>query len=768
MSRRGPMSIEDHRAWVAKFGEWTPSKRRPGDKLVKHIMVQLASALGCPEAALVNKVTARVGFTEPERERVQKWARQALTVAVLAAERAGSSGTRLSDNVLFHEIALRWSPAYSEALERGPGSVPSEMRRETLEAAREDIKASGLRLQELFAKATEGVAGWYKTHMTAKGRRVVLRGKPLKGEALKEARALLGLPLVERGHSHLLRADDLPRTIYRRIETADPVILDAERVLGRDMLLAIPPSLESYTLVANAKVTAETEFEPVRSGPRSRGVVDILDKTRLDLNIKAARAELARLEAALEKAKANVATIVQPHRKVKERKRVTRKQLAGDEVQTVITKVERDGKLVESKTELKQMKRALKEDTVRERETEREVWSPPWSTAEIAALEAKRSVEQQYLALKPIVDSLDGKTGSVVIRTQHRQAINRRWNPTSFWMVDLPGDSSIERRYISETYDSETGEVDEGPFDLVTKARGRLFRVIRRSESGGRIYGGDALEGVDVSSSQYQILSVLLNDRELEEALAVKSAHQIAAERVYTGDPNGPDRAKLILVAGGYGSTSDRISWKKNIPVEEVQHVLSSLSPTVERYLEYTREVAYAVGPMKGFTFTDPFDGSEVVWHPIVPKEEYVKSDKVQIVTYVPAGDGRVNRKKLSQQIAPMLIHTLDSAFSGLVVEGLHRRGVKDIVALFDCWLIPSHYLGEYEGNPHLFDEVIAEAGAAWLPMLGPIYDALLEYKDAVSEPEWMESLKVAWQMRMDGQRWPMFRTKRVTTYDYE
>jgi hypothetical protein len=177
--------------------------------------------------------------------------------------------------------------------------------------------------------------------------------------------------------------------------------------------------------------------------------------------------------------------------------------------------------------------------------------------------------------------------------------------------------------------------------------------------------------------------------------------------------------------------------------------------------------VAHAVDSHRGFRFIDPFDGSAVVWHPIVRKQDKVGSDKVQLMTYLPANGGAVNQKKLARQIAPMLIHTLDSAFSGLVVEGLHRRGVKDIVALFDCWLIPRHYLYEHKGNPRLFDEVIEEAGAAWLPMLGPIYDALLQYKDAVSEPEWMESLKEAWRERVKAARWPVFRTKRVTD-DYE
>jgi hypothetical protein len=183
------MSIEDHRAWVARFGEWKPPQRRPGEKLAKHVMEQVATALERSEAELVNDVIARVGFNEPERARLAAWARQALTIVVLTAERAASSGTRLSDNILFHELALRWSPAYAKALECGPGRIPAEMKPETLQAARDDLKAAGFRLQPLFAAATQGVAGWYKTRMTAKGRRVVLCGKPLKGEALKEARA---------------------------------------------------------------------------------------------------------------------------------------------------------------------------------------------------------------------------------------------------------------------------------------------------------------------------------------------------------------------------------------------------------------------------------------------------------------------------------------------------------------------------------------------------------------------------------------------------
>jgi hypothetical protein len=379
MSRRGPMSIEDHRAWVAKFGEWTPPKLRPGDKLVEHVMGGLTTALKRSGAELINDVIARVGFNAGERARLEVWARQAVTTVVLAAERAGSAGTRLSDNILFHELALRWSPAYAKALERGPGRSPSEMMRETLEATRDDIKNAGLRIQSLFDFATQGVAGWYKTRMTAKGRRVVLRGKPLKGEALKEARVLLGLQPVERVHGHLLRADDPDRAIFRRIETEDPTLLEAKRTLehflGRDVLLATPPSPSlDYTLISDARVTGEVEYAPIRSGPRSRSIVRILDATRLRLNVDGARAELARLEAAREEAKAAVAAVVQPHKKVKATKTIVADQAAGSTTKHVRTTVEYKGQILSDKRTTQTMKHPAAEDVTKRTEKQKIVW----------------------------------------------------------------------------------------------------------------------------------------------------------------------------------------------------------------------------------------------------------------------------------------------------------------------------------------------------------------------------------------------------------
>ena len=69
MSRPGGMSIKDHRAWVAKYGEWTPSALRPGKKQVDYVTGQLSTALGRSEAGLLEDVVARVA--PPERGQAQ-------------------------------------------------------------------------------------------------------------------------------------------------------------------------------------------------------------------------------------------------------------------------------------------------------------------------------------------------------------------------------------------------------------------------------------------------------------------------------------------------------------------------------------------------------------------------------------------------------------------------------------------------------------------------------------------------------------------------
>ena len=57
-------------------------------------MRQLATVLARSKAEIVEDVMARAKYDATERARLERWARQALAMVVLAAVRAGSSGTR--------------------------------------------------------------------------------------------------------------------------------------------------------------------------------------------------------------------------------------------------------------------------------------------------------------------------------------------------------------------------------------------------------------------------------------------------------------------------------------------------------------------------------------------------------------------------------------------------------------------------------------------------------------------------------------------------
>jgi hypothetical protein len=145
-------------------------------KDVNQAMAALSAAFGQTEAELVRPLMARIAYTQGERADVFADARQAIAVVATAAWRVAQDGGYLTDNLLFDEIARRWSPTYERALIESAATRPNQMRPETLEAALADIRAQGLRLGRLIALARCDVRGWYKPVLAAKGWRV----KPLR------------------------------------------------------------------------------------------------------------------------------------------------------------------------------------------------------------------------------------------------------------------------------------------------------------------------------------------------------------------------------------------------------------------------------------------------------------------------------------------------------------------------------------------------------------------------------------------------------------
>ena len=176
----------------------------------------------------------------------------------------------------------------------------------------------------------------------------------------------------------------------------------------------------------------------------------------------------------------------------------------------------------------------------------------------------------------------------------------------------------------------------------------------------------------------------------------------------------------------------------------------------------------------QGVVFHDPLDGVEVRWHHAQRGKTRLPFGHYKIEVHPPGVNARevfwplppgtVNREELGKFIAPCLIHMLDAFFSGLVVKGLHARGIGDVVAVHDGWFVPETFQAE-PGGPVLdgkdaLEPVIQAAGADWLEGLGGIYDRLIHYLgDDPTFGAFVHGMKDRWAKRVQAGRWPSFTT---------
>src|SRR5262249_47959555 len=129
----------------------------------------------------------------------------------------------------------------------------------------------------------------------------------------------------------------------------------------------------------------------------------------------------------------------------------------------------------------------------------------------------------------------------------------------------------------------------------------------------------------------------------------------------------------------------------------------------ISQFLRACQTVAAEVDEYRGFEFTDPFDGELVRWNPVKRADVVVKSNGLQLLVSLPGrwvtnvetlqrefeespehgGTYPIDQKELRQMIAPCLVHALDATFAGLVIESLHKRGVRDVVSIHDGWMAP-------------------------------------------------------------------------------
>jgi hypothetical protein len=115
------MSIEDHRVWVEQSIDRLPPAPVKKETVARAVACVVA-ALAQSEPQLVDVVVADCAYTPRERDRVEEWAREAITLAAGAVDGTAWNGTILSDNAFFHPLA-RASRRLTRRLSREPTPV---------------------------------------------------------------------------------------------------------------------------------------------------------------------------------------------------------------------------------------------------------------------------------------------------------------------------------------------------------------------------------------------------------------------------------------------------------------------------------------------------------------------------------------------------------------------------------------------------------------------------------------------------------------------
>ena len=122
--------------------------------------------------------------------------------------------------------------------------------------------------------------------------------------------------------------------------------------------------------------------------------------------------------------------------------------------------------------------------------------------------------------------------------------------------------------------------------------------------------------------------------------------------------------------------------------------------------------------------------------------------------------DPYVDNTKLANRVAPCVVHTLDAFFNALVLEGLHREGVTNVVAIHDSWFVPALCVsadGDYVTGPELVASCIEEAGRPWLEGIGTVYGWFADVTLGTPYRRFARELRRAWCRRVADHGWPMF-----------
>jgi hypothetical protein len=207
---------------------------------------------------------------------------------------------------------------------------------------------------------------------------------------------------------------------------------------------------------------------------------------------------------------------------------------------------------------------------------------------------------------------------------------------------------------------------------------------------------------------------------------------------------------------------------RSKIGVENVETFLHAIPGygDLQKFLDACREIADVADKYVGVELIDPFDDAGFRWNRPKRRRQRLRIDgKDTVVIDAPvysAADPQryeVDRMKLRQQVAPMLVHMLDAAFSGAVMEALFQRGVKDLISAHDFWAIPA---ASRDAAEAALREVFTQVTPAWFRSLDVVYQRLDYYLGAGQYGGFVRRMRERWAERCaeaegDPSRWPQF-----------
>jgi hypothetical protein len=399
-----------------------------------------------------------------------------------------------------------------------------------------------------------------------------------------------------------------------------------------------------------------------------------------------------------------------------------------------------------------------------------------------------------------VYEQVRDKRGYLPIRSGFFRTINRRYQPLHFWPT-----------YVSSRSDTSNEVISEKEFKSYRK---RWFKAYEPEAS--EAY---QLIGLDISSSQMQIIATFLGIETLEKASMVSAEiplKEVMAERAWERhcDPNdefrfrkilgaadyeGPkdkrlqELIKVLLMRVSYGSTPWAVVNDQNLDpgtygpgwtVKSASLFLEDFYrefPGVETFLQACcriAEITYRNDPYAGVTFTDPYDGAIVRWNPVARGDVTLGNNGHKLTVSLPGKfiKGKFRRAEpnlnqeypveledLKKMIAPCLVHMLDAFFSSLVMEKLVDKGVTNFVGIHDCWMVPRriHTKGAIYSGETILREAMEEVAEEWYLGLGIIYKDLLKYlKDDSGFSEFVHDAQEKWKKRVEEGYRPAFLAK--------